>query len=265
MMQAYLSEISQRDISFRVWDKSHAMAQTVEIEETSPLYERLMAIRPPELSPAEWARNARVSSSFFQDVRKGASPRIDTMEKVLGAIGFTYAQFKAMDAPVLSEVRGAGVVGTADVRREFFGAQPLPKLPLYGSAVGGEYGDVDKHIELTELRMSEVLDYLERPASLAADKEAYTLEIVGDSMAPRYKPAEKVAVSPRASIAIGDDVIVQLRCQEGDDERIRMVLIKELVRRTATHVELKQHNPEIIFRIPREEVAAMHKVKGHYL
>jgi phage repressor protein C with HTH and peptisase S24 domain len=240
------------------------MALASETREPSALYRLLISLKPDRLSEAEWARLARVSSSFFQDVKKGRRPRSDNLEKVVQAIGMTPAQFYALEGSVRTEVAGLGLSGVAEVQRHFHGAEPLPGLPLYGSAVGGEYGNVEEHIELTELHLSETLDYLIRPASLANDPGAYALMIVGDSMVPRFKPGEQIAVSPKASIGIGDDVIVQLRDKAGASDRISMVLIKELVRRTASHYELKQYNPEITFRVPKEQVAAMHKVKGHY-
>lgn len=226
------------------------------------LYARLMAIKPDGLTLNAWAIHAGVSRTFFNDVRKRGNARHDSLLKILGAVGVSLGDFEAGHVRVRTEVRGTGI---HDVHRTFRGAEPLAALPLYGSAVGGEYGNVDEHIELTELHLSEVLDYLARPASLATDRDAYALTIVGDSMEPRYKPGEKVAVSPRSSVGIGDDVIVQLLGADGEDERIKMVLIKELVRRTGSHVELRQYNPPGTFLIPREQVAAMHKVKGHYL
>lgn len=159
---------------------------------------------------------------------------------------------------VRSEVIGGGPLGAADVRREFRPEDRLPALPLYGSAFGGEYGAMDDHVELTELYLSDVLEYLVRPDYLGADNQAYALKILGDSMAPRYEPGEKVAISPREPVAIGDDVIVQLR--EGDDHRIRLVLIKRLLRSNREFVELKQFNPERTFTVPRREIAHIHKV-----
>lgn len=82
-------------------------------------------------------------------------------------------------------------------------------------------------------------------------------------MVPRFKPGERVGVSPRAQVDIGDDVIVQLR--NGEDDRVRLVLIKELVRRNASYVELRQYNPPVTFRVDRAEIVSMHKVKGHFL
>jgi phage repressor protein C with HTH and peptisase S24 domain len=134
---------------------------------------------------------------------------------------------------------------------------------LYGSAIGGDLDESSEHIELTELDVSEVLDFMRRPANLADDTDAYALRIQGESMFPRFKHGERVGVSPKASVEIGDDVIVQLRGES--DDRVRMVLVKELVRRTATHIELRQYNPLTTFRIERKKIVSIHKVKGHFL
>lgn len=263
MLQALQSELSHGALSFLGCDTSF-MARDTATKEPSERYRLLLSLKPERLSEAEWARKAKVSSSWFQDVKKGAIPRVDTLERVLDVIQVSHAQFEALGAPVASEVRGAGTFGASDVSRRFFGEDPLPRLPLLGTAIGGEYGEAEENIELTELHLGEVLDYLARPVSLANDQDAYALTIVGDSMAPRFKPGEIVSVSPKSPVGIGDDVIVQLRGGEGDDERITMVLIKELVRRTADHVELRQHNPAVTFRIEARRVAAMHKVRNNF-
>lgn len=163
---------------------------------------------------------------------------------------------------VRSEVRATGSVGFREVDEEFHGTTPLPDLKLLGSAVGGELED---DVELTELYLNEVLEYLNRPASLANDNDAYALTVVGSSMLPRFKPRERIMVSPRASIGVGDDVVVQLRSEDGDDERITMVLIKELVRKGSDFYELRQWNPERIFRVEAKRVAHAHKVVGIYI
>lgn len=231
-------------------------------EDTPALYALLSRLRPEGMTEAEWARRAGVSSSFFQDVRKGRRPRSDNLEKVVEAIGLSPAQFYALEAPVLTEVAATGIHGFGDVRRAFHGEKPLPALPLLGTAIAGEHGDLDDDVELVELNFSHVLDYLVRPASLARDPDAYALTILTDSMAPKFEPGDSVAVSPRSGIAIRDYVIVQLRGKAGDDDRVKMVLLKRLVRRGAGFVELCQFNPEKTFRIDARRVAAMHKVTG---
>lgn len=148
---------------------------------------------------------------------------------------------------------------------EKFGQDALPAIPLIGSAMGIESFDPERDIELTELDMGEVLDHVARPASMARDKEAYALTVVGDSMWPRFRPGRRIIVSPRAAVAIGDDVVVQLRGAQGDNEfreRVALVLLKELVRRTASYIELRQFNPDVTFRVDADRVAKIHKVVG---
>lgn len=148
---------------------------------------------------------------------------------------------------------------------EKFGSDDLPAIPVVGSAIGVNFFDPEEQIELTEVDVGEVLDHVARPLSLARDNQAYALTVVGDSMWPRFRPGRRVIVSPRAPISIGDDVIVQLRGSEGDAdfrERVALVLIKELVRRSAGYIELRQFNPDVTFRVETERVAKMHKVVG---
>jgi hypothetical protein len=230
-----------------------------------PVYTALMRIKPSGLTKGGWATKAGLARNVFNYIQQHGNPKRETLQKLLGAIGWTLERFEAEARPgtVLSEVRGADAVGIMEVDELFYGPQPLPLLPVYGSAIGGELGDGEEHIQLIELDTSEVLDFLRRPAGLASDRDAYALIIQGDSMYPRFKPGERVAVSPNSEPQIGDDVIVQLRA-EGDD-RVRMVLIKELVRRTATYVELRQYNPLNVFRISRRKIVAMHQVRGHFL
>lgn len=148
---------------------------------------------------------------------------------------------------------------------EKFRSGDLPAIPVLGSAIAVRSFDPERDIELTEVEMGDVLDHVARPASLARDGEAYALTVVGDSMWPRFRPGRRVIVSPRAPIEIGDDVIVQLRGTEGDPdfrERVTVVLVKELVRRTASYLELRQFNPDVTFKVETERVAKIHKVVG---
>lgn len=162
---------------------------------------------------------------------------------------------------VRSEVAGFG-------ERPFdekFGVRELPAIPVLGSAIAMHSFDPDRDIELTELSANEVLGQVARPASLARDGEAYAVTVVGDSMWPRFRPGRRVIVSPKAPVSIGDDVIVQLRGTEGEGEhrdRVTLVLIKELVKRNSSFVELRQFNPDTTFKVEAERVARIHKVVG---
>jgi phage repressor protein C with HTH and peptisase S24 domain len=84
-------------------------------------------------------------------------------------------------------------------------------------------------------------------------------------MEPKYDPGTRVIVSPKATVQVRDYVVVQLKGEDAEDqyeERITAVLIKRLVRRSASFVELMQFNPEITFRVGTERIAAIHKVVG---
>lgn len=170
---------------------------------------------------------------------------------------------------VRTEVRGTGMASD-QVRDAYAMRGNVKPVPLLGTALGGMFSDLEE-VEMTELRITEILDYLGRPAGLADDDAAYALEIVGESMAPRFEPGERVYVSPKATVRPGDDVIVQLVDPNGDGDTadvVTEVLIKRFVRRTANFVELRQFNPDQTFQVPLGRIArfngrlAIHRVKG---
>ena len=79
------------------------------------------------------------------------------------------------------------------------------------------------------------------------DENTYALEIQGESMAPAYRPGDKIIVSPNTPARRGDRVVVKTR--EGE------VMAKELGRATAEEVELISLNPEFPLRVmPRQDV-----------
>jgi hypothetical protein len=229
----------------------------------SQIYRDLMRFKPDALSPNAWAVNAGVSRTVWADMRRHGNPSRRTLEKLLAAAGSSLAEFEALrlgpDPPSLAQDRG-GQVG--DPGRTW-GAARLPPLPLIVSGLAGEWGEPGSGVEMTELRPGDVLERLARPISLAADLDAYALTIVGDSMWPRFRPGQRVAVSPRAPVAVGDDVIVRLRRPEnGGSER---VLIKQLVRKSATSVELRQFNPDLTIQVDVGDVDAILKVPGELI
>lgn len=231
----------------------------------NPLYARLMEIKPPHLSLNAWALKAGVSRTIFNDVRKRGNLRHDSLVKLIDAAGVSFGDFEATQMKVRSEVRGTGM-SAGQAREAWAMSQPAKPVPLVGTAFGKDF-DAIEDVETTELRLAEVLDYLARPPSLADDPDAYAVEIVGESMAPRFEPGEYAFVSPKAAVRIGDDVIVQLNAN-GDSEEsdfaghVTEVLIKRLVRRTPGFVELRQFNPDKVFRVPANLVMRIHRVRG---
>jgi phage repressor protein C with HTH and peptisase S24 domain len=239
----------------------------------SPMYDALLALKPAELSLNAWTVKAGVGRSMFTEIRRHGNPTSETLQKLLDAIGVSlsdlYSRMADGNTLVRTEVKGTGMAAH-DVDRAWHGAQPVKPVPLLGSAFGGEWSD---GVEMTELHLADVLDYLSRPAAVAGDREAYVVEIVGDSMYPRFKPGERAVVSPRMPVRIGDDVIVQLTgarpsAAPGEEtvpdyefaNRITMVLIKEVAKRTPRTITLRQFNPDMTFDVPLERVAAVHRV-----
>ena len=131
-------------------------------------------------------------------------------------------------------------------------------VPVYGSALGGDYLDAGgERIEQTILEMTEAIDYAPRPPSFAGNRTMYALYVVGSSMEPRYEQGEVIYVDPRRPPMAGDFVVVQLRNAEDD---VVTALVKRFIRRTVAVVELEQFNPAARFTVPVETIAAMHRV-----
>ena len=73
-------------------------------------------------------------------------------------------------------------------------------------------------------------------------------------MWPRFRAGRRLIVSPAATVAVGDDVLVALA---GDK-----ALIGELVSLSEHKVELRQFNPDLSFSVEEAEIEAIHKVVG---
>jgi len=221
----------------------------------SQIYRDLMRFKPDELSPNGWAVKAGVSRTVWADMRRHGNPSRRTLEKLLSAAGSTLAEFEALRIGAPAAGSGKAIEGAVGEARNWrWRPAPLPPLPLLATSMVGEWGEAGSAIELVAIDGAEVLDHLPRPDSLAGDREAYALTIVGDSMWPRFRPGRRIAVSPRSPVAIGDDVIVRLGGNAA--------LLKELVKRTGAWLEFRQFNPDVTFRVDAADVEAVHKVVG---
>ena len=221
----------------------------------SQIYRDLMRFKPDDLSANGWAVKAGVSRTVWADMRRHGNPSRRTLEKRLSAAGSTLAEFEALR--IGAPPAGTGKTSDATVgeaRNWRWRPAPLPPLPLLETSMAGEWGETGSGIELVAIDGAEVLDHLPRPESLASDRDAYALTIVGDSMWPRFRPGRRIAVSPRSPVAIGDDVVV--RVGKG------RALVKELVKRTGAWLELRQFNPDLTFRMDAADVEAIHTVAG---
>jgi len=134
-------------------------------------------------------------------------------------------------------------------------------LPIYGTALGAAEVVDGEAIEQTTLNRAEVVEYKRRPPILDGRADVYGLYVQGSSMQPRFRDGATVFVESRKRPAIGDDAVIYLRSpDEVEGERPSSVLIKTIVRKTASYVELEQYNPACTFRIPMERVDRMDRV-----
>lgn len=133
-------------------------------------------------------------------------------------------------------------------------------IPVYGTALGSLFNFEGQAVEQTFLDQSDVISHFRRPQSLVGRSDVYGVYIQGSSMFPRFQEGEIAFVDGKRPPLINDDVIVFLRHYNGHDEELSACLIKRLVRRTATYVELEQFNPALTFRVEIEKVAKIHRV-----
>lgn len=136
-------------------------------------------------------------------------------------------------------------------------------LPIYGTALGADRQVDGEAIEQTTLNRAEIVQYAKRPVLLNGRADAYGLFVAGSSMEPRHMDGETILVDPKGRPRNGEDVVVYLRptCPEDDDgEAARAVLVKRLVRRTSTYIELEQYSPAKVFRVEVVEVVRVDRV-----
>lgn len=135
-------------------------------------------------------------------------------------------------------------------------------LPIYGTALGAPKIVEGEAIEQTSLNSGDVIGYAKRPVILNGHNDAYALYTVGHSMYPKYDEGEMLVAQHKRPARVGDDVVVYLRAEgeEDDGERARCVLVKRLLKKTASYIELEQFNPATTFKIPVEQVLRIDRI-----
>jgi SOS-response transcriptional repressor LexA len=216
------------------------------------LFDELMRFKPDGLTANGWAVKAGVSRTIWSDLKRHGNPSRRTLEKLLSAAGSSLAEFEALRVGHFPPETVGGRPRIAE-RGHGWRNAPLAPIPLFATALAGQWGEVGG-IGVHSIDRSKVVGKVDRPPALAADAEAYAVVIAGESMWPRFRSGRWLLVSPAASIGVGDDVLVLLADDQG--------LIKELVRRSAGSVELRQFSPNVTFVVNTDEIAAIHKIVG---
>ncbi len=125
-------------------------------------------------------------------------------------------------------------------------SQSGERIPIRSAARGG----TDQMMFLED----GPIGYTARPANLSGVREAYAIYMIGDSMEPRYEQGWLLHVNPFKPPTRGRDVVVYKTEQA--------VLIKQFVGWERDTLILRQFNPPITLRIPRDEVRECHLVVG---
>jgi len=131
-------------------------------------------------------------------------------------------------------------------------AQLAEKLKVLGMAECGADG--------WSLWNGDVIDMVDRPASLAGVPSAYGVYVVGGSMEPRYYPGELVLIHPGKPVTLGAFVLVQRKPKHDGDPPL--AVIKRLIKRTASRITLEQFNPAKSFDIRSDDIVSIHRVVG---
>lgn len=175
------------------------------------------------LDPTSFNRSKRVTSAG-----KPRWPSTESLSKVLRATNTSLAEFVAL----LGDGTAAGLA---------------QRIPVIGHAQAGRAGYFDDAGFPVGAGWDEVL------FPQVADPHAYALEVSGDSMEPVYRDGDLIVVSPQASVRRGDRVVV--KTAEGE------VMAKQLLRQTASRVELLSLNPQYPDRtLPLEEIAFLSRI-----
>ncbi|MFN3700097.1 MAG: helix-turn-helix transcriptional regulator [Alphaproteobacteria bacterium] len=165
------------------------------------------------LDPTSFNKSKRISPEG-----KPRWPSTESIAKILSVTGATMSDFFAL-------IDADGTQGGAALAA---GAT----IPVIGFAQAG----LDGFFDVDGYPAGSGWDEVPAPASqIRNDQGCYALEVSGDSMEPLYREGDLLIVSPAAQLRRGDRVIVKTTGGE--------VLAKELIRQTASKIELKSLNP----------------------
>lgn len=138
-------------------------------------------------------------------------------------------------------------------------------IPILGTALGADRVAGELAIEQTCLYEQEHIGFAKRPVVLDGRVDVYGLYVQGSSMDPAYEDGALILAETKRPPRVGEYAVVYLRmngeCDETDaDGRSRTIMVKKLIRKSASYYEFEQFNPRITFRVESAEVLKMHRV-----
>ncbi|WP_223998427.1 helix-turn-helix transcriptional regulator [Aureimonas sp. SA4125] len=191
---------------------------------------------------------ADVSIAAVGQWERGANDiTMENLRKVAVLLGIdaeaaNRGELRYVDAPVLlNEVErvtdsGFPTLGPMDI-------------PVSGVSVGGDDADFTFN--------GQIVDHVRRPPGLINLKNVFALHVLGDSMAPRFEPADLVYCGGRPAVP-GDDVVIEMF--PSADSPAGKGYIKRLISRSASVIVVRQFNPPREIEFDPYEMKAMHRV-----
>lgn len=129
--------------------------------------------------------------------------------------------------------------------------QSMPlDIPVMGTVIGGNGG--------TFVYEGGVVDYVRRLPGVAKAKGIFALRVVGESMVPAYKEGALIVLNPHLPPRIGDDIVIEFAPNEAG-EHVQGCL-KQLVKRTASKIIVRQYNPPKEIEFETSTVKAIYRV-----
>lgn len=211
------------------------------------------------LSERKASLMATGKADMIRDMRRGRVPLADRLKSLAVVLETTVDYLQGA-----TDVTGAP---SAQIGIRSIVPEPqamLQDIPVYGTALGSEAqygidGDGTVIVEQTDLNTGEVVDRFRRPPNLQNRRDVYGLYVAGDSMEPAYEAGQGILIDPKRPPNARDYVVVYLRDRE-DSDGAAGVLIKRLVRRSASYIELQQYNPAATFRLDARLYREVHRV-----
>lgn len=237
----------------------NGLARVASMDDEEPMT-RVREIKEARgINSAELAKRAKMDPSTLSKVETGIrNVTKNTGPKLAEALA---VPIEALHASVGSPIPAAPLTPSGPTYANVRIANDAPLLPdftglkrdveVFGTAQGGAEGAFIINM------LGGPIGWAWRPPGLVGVAGVFAVYVEGDSMVPWRRPGALVYVHPHKHPDVGCHVVVELEAPPGDPP---LCMVKELVKLTASRVELRQHNPVQIIQIERARVRRILRV-----
>lgn len=176
------------------------------------------------------ARRAGLDPTSFNPSKRTAPggkqrwPTTESIAKILSATNSNFSDFVA-----LVERGDFAPSSPAELSKMSQGKTPRRAVPMLGFSEAG----ADGYFDDSGFPVGTGWDEIQIPT--LQDPNAYALAVSGNSMEPVYRAKDILVISPKEQVRRGDRVV--LKTSKGE------VMAKEVVKKTATRIDVKSLNP----------------------